>query len=150
MDLVPAILKNALTDFQFQRPPLWRLAEGQELVKVELTFLKPSKNNQPTAADRKKRAASRNRKPAPSANEWPRQPRPARQPAEVLRETPPPTETTLPVEPPATVIRLVQTPATTIDGGPMEELPTPSTTTMKSQASPPKKKHKKNKKKKPE
>ena len=74
MDLVPVILQNALRDFKFERAPLRRLAEGQELV---LTFLKPA-NNQPTAGARKKKVGIRKRKPAPSADEWPRQPRPAK------------------------------------------------------------------------
>ena len=97
MDLVPVILKNALRDFGFNQAPLWRLAEGKDLVKVELTFYK---SNRPTAG-RKKGDTSRTAQSAPSAGEWPRQPRPAR--TEVLRQTPPPTETTILVQPPATI-----------------------------------------------
>ena len=59
--------------------PLWRMADGRDHVRVELTFHK----NLPTLPVYKRKAESR-RQPAPSAGEWSRQPTAARPP-------PPPT-----------------------------------------------------------
>ena len=110
MDLVSAILKNALRDFGFNQAPLWRLAEGKDLVKVELTF---HKNNKPTTG-RKKGDTCRTAQSAPPAGEWPHQPRPAS--IQVLRQTPPPAETTIQVQPPATIQRTTLQTVTNAEG----------------------------------
>ena len=60
---------------KFVGTPLWRMADGKDLVRVELTFHKKL----PTPRYYKKRAESR-RQPAPPAGEWPRQPAPATRP----------------------------------------------------------------------
>ena len=73
--VIPAVLLRALSEYKFVGHPLWRLADGKDHVRVELTFHK----NLPTQPVFKKRAESR-RQPAPSAGEWPRQPTAARRP----------------------------------------------------------------------
>ena len=73
--VIPAVLLRALSEYRFVGHPLWRMADGKDHVRVELTFHK----NLPTQAIFKKRAESR-RQPAPSAGEWPRQPTAARRP----------------------------------------------------------------------
>ena len=73
--VIPAVLLRALSEYKFVGHPLWRMADGKDYVRVELTFHK----NLPTQPIYKKRAESR-RQPAPSAGEWPRQPTAARRP----------------------------------------------------------------------
>ena len=69
---LPAVLVHAIQDFAFTDKPLWRIGEGLQHVKVELTFKLPT--NQPTCIDRGKKtvmskgAESRKQKPAPSAS----------------------------------------------------------------------------------
>ena len=81
---LPAVLVHAIQDFAFTDKPLWRIGEGLQHVKVELTFKLPT--NQPTSNDRgkkpamSKRAESRKKKPAPPASEWSRQPLSAERP----------------------------------------------------------------------
>ena len=72
---IPAALLRALNEYKFVGHPLWRMADGKDHVRVELTFHK----NLPTLPVYKKWAESR-RQPAPSAGEWPRQPTAARRP----------------------------------------------------------------------
>ena len=84
--MIPSVLLNALKEFNFVGTPLWRLSDGKDLVRVELTF---HKNHQPTSRYVKKRAERRRRQPAPSAGEWPRQPISARRsPMTTTRSTP--------------------------------------------------------------
>ena len=73
--VIPAVLLRALSEYKFVGHPLWRVAEGKDHGRVELTFHK----NLPTLPLYKKRAESR-RQPAPSAGELPRQPTAARRP----------------------------------------------------------------------
>ena len=73
--VIPAVLLRALSEYKFVGHPLWRMADGKDHVRVELTFHKTL----PTLPVYKRRAESR-RQPAPSAGEWPRQPTAARQP----------------------------------------------------------------------
>ena len=95
---LPAVLVHAIQDFAFTDKPLWRISEGLQHVKVELTFKLPT--DQPTCADRGKKpimskeAESRTKKPAPPAGEWPRQLQPA--------ERPPICHSALPTEKPPT------------------------------------------------
>ena len=84
--VIPAVLLRALSEYKFVGHPLWRMADGKDHVRVELTFHK----NLTTQPVFKKRAESR-RQPAPSAGEWPRQPTAARRP--------PPTRSTPTVQP---------------------------------------------------
>ena len=114
-ELLPRVLQNALREYKFASSPLWRLSDGRDLVKAELTFRKTTIVT--------KRAASRDRGPtrfhstirklkpsAPSVGEWPRQPRPASQPEHARRrstpekETPPPTMQTQPTETASTIL----------------------------------------------
>ena len=81
--VIPAILLRALSEYKFVGHPLWRMADGKDHVRVELTFHK----NLPTLPVYKRRAESR-RQPAPSAGEWPRQPTAARRPPPTPRSTP--------------------------------------------------------------
>ena len=69
---MPGVLLRALSEYKFVGTPLWRMSDGKDLVRVELTFHKAL----PTKPYYKRRAQSR-RQPAPSAGEWPRQPVPA-------------------------------------------------------------------------
>ena len=73
--VIPAVLLRALSEYKFVDHPLWRMADGKDHVRVELTFHK----NLPTQPIFKKRAESR-RQPATSAGKWPRQPTAARRP----------------------------------------------------------------------
>ena len=66
---MPGVFLRALSEYKFVGTPLWRMSDGKDLVRVELTFHKAL----PTKPYYKKRAGSR-RQPAPSAGEWPRQP----------------------------------------------------------------------------
>ena len=80
--VIPAVLLRALSEYKFVGNPLWRMADGKDHVRVELTFHK----NLPTLPVYKRRAESR-RQPAPSAGEWPRQPTAARRPPPTTRST---------------------------------------------------------------
>ena len=81
--VIPAVLLRALSEYKFVCHPLWRMADGKDHVRVELTFHK----NLPTLPVYKRRAESR-RQPAPSAGEWPRQPTAARRQPFTTRSTP--------------------------------------------------------------
>ena len=89
---MPGLLLRALSEYSF----LWRMSDGKDLVRVELTFHKAL----PTEPYYKRRAESR-RQPASSAGEWPRQPVPAsrppprREPTQIEREMLPPTTQTI-------------------------------------------------------
>ena len=90
-----------MKEFNFVGAPLWRLSDGRDLVRVELTFHK----NQPTKLRQEK--AECRRQPASSAGEWPRQPTavrpqtttsrslPARRQPTMEKETSPPAVQTL-------------------------------------------------------
>ena len=80
-DLLPAVLLNALRQYKFNGSPLWRMADGKDHVKIEVTFRKPTNQRFD------KKGAESRRRPTPPAGEWPRQPAPARRP--VTRPTPP-------------------------------------------------------------
>ena len=81
--IIPAVLLRALSEYKFVDHPLWRMADGKDHVRVELT----SHKNLPTLPIYKRRAESK-RQPAPSAGEWPRQPTAARRPPTTTRSTP--------------------------------------------------------------
>ena len=103
--MIPSVLLNALKEFNFVGAPLWRLSDGKDLVRVELTFHK----NQPTSRYDKKRAESR-RQPAPSAGEWPRQPTAARRPPPTTtRSTPARRQPTMEKETSAPAVLTLQT-----------------------------------------
>ena len=93
---MPGVLLRALSQYKFVGTPLWRMSDGKDLVRVELTFHKAL----PTKPYYKRRAESR-RQPAPSAGECPRQPVPTsrppprREPTQIERETLPPTTQTI-------------------------------------------------------
>ena len=72
---MPGVPLRALSEYKFVGTPLWRMADGKDLVQVELTFHKKL----PTPRIYKKGAESR-RQPAPPAGEWPRQPALVRRP----------------------------------------------------------------------
>ena len=72
--MLPTVLNNALKEYPVVGSPLWRMSDGKDLVRVELTFHKVL----PT--DRYKKRAESRRQPAPSAGEWPRQPAAATRP----------------------------------------------------------------------
>ena len=80
---MPGVLLRALSEYKFVGSPLWRMSDGKDLVRVELTFHKAL----PTKPYYKKWAESR-RKPAPSAGDWPRQPTAATRPSTTTRSTP--------------------------------------------------------------
>ena len=80
-DLLPAVLLNALRQYKFAESPLWRMADGKDHVKTEVTFRKTTTNQRFD-----KKGAESRRRPTPPAGEWPRQPTAARRP-------PPPTTT---------------------------------------------------------
>ena len=103
MSVIPAVLLNALREYSFVGSPLWRMSDGKDLVRVELTVHK----NLPTQRLYKKGVVGR-RQPAPPAYEWPCQPAPAHLPTTtrlapahrptpcVEKETPPPPTEILP------------------------------------------------------
>ena len=74
------ILLNAVRKYTFVGSPLWRMSDGKDLVRVELTFHKVLSTN------KYKKSTESRRLPAPSAGEWPRQPDPAPRPTR--RQTP--------------------------------------------------------------
>ena len=80
---MPGVLLRALSEYKFVGTPLWRMSDGKDLVRVELTFHKAL----PTKPYYKKRVESR-RQPAPSADEWPHQPSAATRPTTTTRSTP--------------------------------------------------------------
>ena len=76
--VMPGVLLRALSEYKFVRTPLWRMSDGKDLVRFELTFHKKL----PTPRVYKKGVESR------------RQP-PRREPTQMERETlPPPPQTT--------------------------------------------------------
>ena len=79
---MPGVLLRALSEYKFVGTPLWRMSDGKDLVRVELTFHKAL----PTKPYYKKRAESR-RQPAPSAGEWPHQPAATTRPPTTTRST---------------------------------------------------------------
>ena len=93
---MPGVLLRALSEYKFVGTPLWRMSDGKDLVRVELTFHK----NLPTPRVYKKGAESR-RQPAPPAGEWPHQsapatrPPPRREQKQMERETLPPPQQTI-------------------------------------------------------
>ena len=111
-EILPEVLLNALRQYNFDGSPLWRMADGKDHVQIQVTFRKSTEQQD------KKRAVSR-KKSTPSAGEWPRQPRPARRPTEILRQTPPPTEEIIPAAPPATIERPPPAVTATYDESPI-------------------------------
>ena len=84
---LPAILVSTINAFEFPGNPLWRVGQGLDHVKIELTYKLPT--NQPISVEQKEKPvmsnpkrgkAKRRTEPAPSAGEWPRQSLPATQP----------------------------------------------------------------------
>ena len=137
---MPGVLLRALSEYSFVGTPLWRMSDGKDLVRVELTFHKAL----PTKPYYKRRAGSR-RQPAPSAGEWPRQPVPAsrplprRKPTQIERETlPPPPQTT--TQTPHQIIKLRYKNTATITASPTITRPAPAPA---SPESPPSKKPRK-------
>ena len=97
---LPAVLVHAIEDFNFTGKPLWRIGEGLDHVKVELTF---KLNDEPT--DQQARAVRDRSQPAnPKRRRRRRQQRqPAIQRQPPPRETAPPTIEISPASPPATI-----------------------------------------------
>ena len=81
--VIPAVLLKALSEYKFVGHPLWRIADGKDHFRIELTFHK-------MLPVYKKRAESR-RQPAPSAGEWPCQPTAARRLPPPMTRPPPQT-----------------------------------------------------------
>ena len=98
---LPAVLVRAIEDFSFTGKPLWRIGEGLDHVKVELTF---KLNDEPT--DQQARAVRDRSQPA-NPKRRRRRRRKQRQPAfqrqPSPRETVPPTIDISPTPPPATI-----------------------------------------------
>ena len=139
---MPGVLLRALSEYSFVGTPLWRMSDGKDLVRVELTFHKAL----PTKPYYKRRAESR-RQPAPSAGEWPRQPVPAsrppprREPTQIERETlppPPPPQTT--TQTPQQIVKLRYKNTATITASPTIIRPAPAPASLES---PPSKKPRK-------
>ena len=148
---LPAILVSTINAFEFPGNPLWRVGQGLDHVKIELTYKLPT--DQPTVSvehakekpfimPNPKRRNKRT-KPAPSTGEWPRQtlpaakPRTRQQPARHCK-TPhkeqPPTECRPPTTPTLTVERPTIEKPTTKTTAPPPASPTlslpPTTATM--------------------
>ena len=85
---LPGIIVSAIKAYEFTDKPLWRIGEGLDHVKIELTYKLPTdqptvsvEQREKTVMSKPKRGkAKRRTEPAPSAGEWPRQPLPAEQP----------------------------------------------------------------------
>ena len=138
---MPGVLLTALSEYKFVGTPLWRMSDGKDLVRVELTFHKKL----PTPRYYKKGAESR-RQPAPHAGEWPRQPAeatrppPRRVPTQVERETLPPTTQTI-LQTPHQIIRPHYKNTAIITASPTITIPAPAS--PESPPSPPTKKARK-------
>ena len=115
-DLLPAVL-NALR--QYDGSPLWRMADGRDHVKIEVTFRKPTNQR----IDKK--GAESRRRPTPPAGEWPA---PARRPT--TRPTPPasrqPTTPEKETTPPAPQTLQIDTATITVQRPPKTAQITPS------------------------
>ena len=85
---LPAILVSTINAFEFPGNPLWRVGQGLDHVKIELTYKLPTdqptvsveQKEKPVMSNPKRGKAKRRTEPAPSAGEWPRQSLPAKQP----------------------------------------------------------------------
>ena len=97
---LPVVLVHAIEDFSFTGKPFWRIGEGLDHVKVELTF---KLNDEPT--DQQARAVRDTSQPAnPKRRRRRRQQRqPSIQGQPPPRETAPPTIEISPAPPPATI-----------------------------------------------
>ena len=123
---MPGVLLRALSEYKFVGTPLWRMSDGKDLVRAELTFPKKL----PTPRFYKKGTESR-RQPAPPAGEWPCQsapatrPPPRRVPTQTEREMlPPPTQTIL--QTPQQIIRPRYKNRATITASPTFTRPPPA------------------------
>ena len=132
-DLLPAVLLNALRQYKFAESPLWRMADGKDHVKIEVTFRKPTNQRFD------KKGAESRRRPTPPAGEWPRQPAPARRP--VTRPTPPaslqPTTPEKETTPPAQQTLQIDTATITVQRPPKTAQITPSPTIQRPATPPP-------------
>ena len=98
-DMLQEELLNALRQYRFVESPLWRMADGRDHVKIEVTFRKA------TSQQFDKKGVESKRRPTPPAGEWPHQPAtvrwptttrltPARRPTPCIeKETPLPAQT---------------------------------------------------------
>ena len=137
MSVILAVLLNTLREYSFVGSPLWRMSDGKDLVRVELTFHK----NLPTSRFYKKGAVSR-MQPAPSAGEWPRQPAaasttktrstPARRQPTMEKEMPPQPTQTLPDTPRQHITHDRTLKTATIQPSPTITRPQPATSTSQS------------------
>ena len=123
---MPSVFLRDLSEYKFVVTPLWRMSDGKDLVRVELSFHKAL----PTKPYYKSRTESR-RQPSPSAGEWPRQPFPAsrpplrREPKPIEMETlTPPTQTLH--QAPQQIIRLRYENTATITASPIITRPAPA------------------------
>ena len=135
-DLLPAVLLNALRQYKFDGSPLWRMVDGKDHIKIEVTFRKATNQRFD-----KRRAESR-RQPAPSAGEWPRQPTTARRPptTTTTRSTPARRQPTMENETPPPAVQTLQTttPSTIKhQRKPQTAMITPSPITMRPTTPPP-------------
>ena len=122
---LPAIIVSAINAYEFTDKPLWRIGEGLDHVKIELTYKLPT--DQPTVSvehakekpfimpNPKRGKAKRRTEPAPSTGKWPRQTLPAAQPPtrqQPTRHCKTPRKVQLPTEcrPPTTPTLIVERP----------------------------------------
>ena len=86
---LPAIVVSAIKEYETTGKLLWRIGEGLDHVKIELTYKLPDNQpigiveqakNKPLNVESVREKAKRRSKPAPSAGEWPRQSLPAKKP----------------------------------------------------------------------
>ena len=131
MYLLPAVLFTALRRYKFDESPLWRMADGKDHVKVEVTFRKTTHQRYD------KKGAESRRRPTPPAGECPRQPAQARQPTAsrqtparrsppyLERKTPPPPTQTLQQQPETITLPRYKT-TTTITASPTIYRPAPT------------------------
>ena len=113
---LPTILVEALRGFNFTGKPLWRLGEGLNHVKVELTFKLSEPEDQLT--DQQARAVKKPAARGKKKGQRQRQRQPAIQQQPPPRETAPPTIEISPAPPPATISyqrpAMTKTPAPTL------------------------------------
>ena len=141
-DLLPPVLLNALRQYKFDGSPLWRMADGKDHIKIEVTFRKPTNQRFD------KKGAESRRRPTPPAGEWPRQPAPARrsttrptppaslQPTTPEKETTPPAQQTLQID---TATITVHRPPKTAQITPSPIIQRPATPPPSPESPPPKK-----------
>ena len=112
---LPSRVVKLLETYEFDGAPIWRLSEGKHgVVKLELTWQPPTQQQHKL---QKKTPGRKKETTIPTADEWPRQPSPAKTPPPAVQKpavpTPPPIQSPSPAMSSVDMISLPGTPETT-------------------------------------